>query len=59
MKFLDCFSGKQVDDERWTFNLEKKFNGAFGGINGGVLAAVSVHVARHAARGLAPAVDHR
>jgi len=46
MKFLDCFPGQKQSQGLWSFDLEKKYNGAFGGINGGVLSAISVHVAR-------------
>lgn len=54
MKFLDCFPGELQEKGIWSFDLEKKYNGAFGGTNGGVLSAVSVHVARHASEGRQP-----
>jgi len=54
MKFLDCFPGKLKEKGVWSFQLEKKYNGAFGGTNGGVLSAVSVHVARLESEGRQP-----
>ena len=54
MKFLDCFPGTSADQNTWDFQLEKKYNGAFGGINGGVFSAISVHVARHVSEGRQP-----
>lgn len=39
----------------WTFELEARFNGAFGGTNGGVAAAVSLHAARGDRHELVPA----
>ncbi|MBV1907451.1 MAG: thioesterase family protein [Pseudomonadales bacterium] len=60
MNFLETFSGKQVNPGNWQFDLEERFNGAFGGTNGGVLAAVAVHVARQESSGRRPtSVDAR
>ncbi len=44
--FLETFGGRRQGDAQWSFELEHRFNGAFGGTNGGVLSAISIHVAR-------------
>jgi len=44
--FLDTFAGHKQSDSLWSFELEHRFNGAFGGTNGGVLSAISLYVAR-------------
>ena len=43
--FAETFSGTRLDDQTWTFELDERFNGAFGGTNGGVLSAISIHAA--------------
>ncbi|MCZ6616604.1 MAG: thioesterase family protein, partial [Gammaproteobacteria bacterium] len=44
--FLETFAGRRQGETRWSFDLEQRFNGAFGGTNGGVLSALSIHLAR-------------
>jgi len=58
-EFLDVFGGRSDQDTRWSFDLDKRFNGAFGGINGGVLSAISVYVARQEAGRRASSIDSR
>lgn len=52
--FAEMFKARHHDG-RWTFELEERFNGAFGGTNGGVAAAVSLHAAHAGRPGLLPA----
>lgn len=52
--FAEVFKARRHDG-RWTFELEERFNGAFGGTNGGVAAAVSLHAARGDRHELVPA----
>lgn len=52
--FADLFQARRRDG-CWTFELEERFNGAFGGTNGGVAAAVSLHAARGDRHELVPA----
>ncbi len=57
--FLETFAGRASDDSQWTFDLDERFNGAFGGTNGGVLSAISLYVARNESGRRAASIDSR
>jgi len=59
--FLEIFRGVAKSHEKgvWTFEIDKRFNGAFGGTNGGVLSAISVHVARQLSGRRVASIDSR
>lgn len=57
--FLEAFAGRASDDSQWTFDLDERFNGAFGGTNGGVLSAISLYVARNESGRRAASIDSR
>ena len=57
--FLETFGGSASERGRWTFNLDKRFNGAFGGTNGGVLSAISLYAARGDYARAAASIDSR
>ncbi len=57
--FLQTFGGTRTDDSRWTFDLDKRFNGAFGGTNGGVLSAISLYAARCGSSRRGASIDSR
>jgi len=54
-EFADVFRAQRRTDDAWEFELEERFNGAFGGTNGGVAAAVSLWAARARHAGWIPA----
>jgi hypothetical protein len=58
--FVETFRGVgNSNEETWTFDIDERFNGAFGGTNGGVLSAISVHVARELSSRRAASIDSR
>ena len=57
--FLETFGGRKQNDTQWSFELERRFNGAFGGTNGGVLSAISVYVARVECKRRPASIDSR
>ncbi|MCZ6710216.1 MAG: thioesterase family protein [Gammaproteobacteria bacterium] len=60
MSFVETFCGVgNSNEEAWTFEIDQRFNGAFGGTNGGVLSAISVHVARQQSGRRAASIDSR
>lgn len=59
MDFATAFGGRPLEEGAWRFELEERFNGAFGGTNGGVLTALSVFVARSGSGRRATSIDSR
>jgi hypothetical protein len=59
MDFATAFGGAPLADGAWQFELEERFNGAFGGTNGGALSALSVFVARSATGRRPTSIDSR
>ena len=62
--FLTVFSGappasRTSGQYAWRFDLDKRFNGAFGGTNGGVLSAISVYAARRQSGRRPTSIDSR
>lgn len=57
--FLKTFGGQKHSEERWSFELDQRYNGAFGGTNGGVLSAISIHAARLTTQRRPASIDSR
>lgn len=53
--FEDVFCVHPVGADVWQFEVDERFNGAFGGTNGGVAAAISLYAARDGSDVLAAA----
>jgi acyl-coenzyme A thioesterase PaaI-like protein len=59
--FQETFGGirDSEQEDAWSFELDKRFNGAFGGTNGGVLSAISIFVARQVSGRRPASIDSR